>query len=126
MSSTLETLQTLTNHGWVQQETARCFEKVGKKATTSFGYDTPAGEQLDLYYYEGETSINFRIYNQKQRDSKWFGFPINDQLVGLLKTITEQQDEIKTEDYFSFYFGIQNACEGASILAWEQWEDNYS
>jgi hypothetical protein len=43
----------------------------------------------------------------------------------VLIKLTEEQANIRFTAYFSFYFTISAVCP-ASLLAWEQWENNFT
>jgi hypothetical protein len=121
MPNPLKTLQTLCNKGWIEQETSRGKEKVAQLSKKTFCYDTPAGDQLDLCYFELEKKLRFRIYSPKDKDVRWFEIDIEEQLGQLVQELARTQDDIAFSNYFSFYLSMQSVCE-ISILAWEQWE----
>lgn len=114
----------LVASGWTLGTTAAFPEKAGHGATAYYAYHNAKGNRLTLAVFEQDQFIRFRIYDQTQPDAAWFQIGIDADVDQVIAEIDARRDEIQREGAFGFYFSISELGD-VSILAWEQYEDDY-
>jgi hypothetical protein len=114
----------LMSNGWTAESGAPFAEKAGQGADAYFSFKNGKGNLLTLCVFEKDANVRFRVFDPGRRDVSWLQIVIDGDIDGVIAKIVEKQDEITQEGAFGFYFEVSGLGD-VSILAWEQWEDNY-
>jgi hypothetical protein len=99
-------------------------EKASRKAAHYFSYQNSRNNQLGLAVFPDEKFIRFRVFDMKTNEVSYLEIAIDNSTETIVGKIIEKQEELVQNDTFSFYFGISSLGE-VSVLAWEQFEDDY-
>jgi allantoicase len=114
----------LKSNGWTESATPSFAEKAGAGATVYYAYKNKCDNHLALAVFSEAGIVRFRVYDPSERDVAWLQMKLDSEIDLVVAKIVKRQDEITRAGTFGFYFSIAE-FEGVSILAWEQFEDDY-
>jgi hypothetical protein len=115
---------TLISNGWMESSSPSFPEKAGAGAAIYYALHNPTGSDLSLAVFPADAIIRFRVYDPAMRESRWLQIQIDADTDAIISKIVARQADLTAETTFGFYFSIAS-FEGVSILAWEQFEDDY-
>ena len=114
----------LKSKGWAEASTPDFAEKAGAGATVYFNFRNAMGIHLTFAVFLVEARIRFRVYDPQTAEVRWLQIGIDAETDAVIAAIVAQQEELAPEGTFLFYMSISE-FENVSILAWEQYEDDY-
>jgi hypothetical protein len=117
-------LTSLTQKGWNQETTIPFREVVAQEATECYTYTNQKNSQVAILNVPSKSLIRVRLSGTRGNNFNYFEIKINSNEEVVIHTIDLAKDEADINNYFSFYFSLQEGGE-VSILAWEQWEKDY-
>ena len=112
-----------SNH-WMEELKPSFAENAGQGATIYYSHKNKQKNTLTIAVFEKDKQIRFRVYDPKTKEQSWLQIEIDADVDKVVSKIIAQQDEITQEEAFGFYFSISGLGD-VSILAWEQFEDDY-
>lgn len=114
----------LTAQGWTKAEQNPFREKVSTRADAYFLLKNELNQELGLCVFSSNQLIKLRLFDPSEDDFVWFQVEYADKLPVFLDALIAEQHQADKNSYFGFYLAL-SATVPTSILAWEQWENNY-
>ncbi len=114
----------LKSTGWTEAATPDFAEKAGAGASVYFNFRNQKGIHLTLAVFPVDARIRFRVYDPQTAEVRWLQVKLDPETDAVIAAIVAQQEELAPEGTMLFYMSISE-YENVSILAWEQYEDDY-
>ena len=114
----------LKSSGWIAAASPTFAENAGRGASVYYSLENALHNSLAVAVFEAENFIRFRVYDPATSEGSWLQITIDADVDKIIAKIIAQQHTITEEETFRFYFGISGLGD-VSVLAWEQYEDDY-
>jgi hypothetical protein len=114
----------LSAQGWVESAANPFREKISQGAQFYATYQNNQNTVLGLAYFGTKDEFKLKVQAADTQDFTWFLVESKDKTEDFLSTLLSNQATAAYSNYFSLYLALSGVCP-TSILAWEQWEDNY-
>jgi hypothetical protein len=114
----------LKSRGWTEASSLAFVEKAGAGASVYFNFRNAKGIHLTFAVFPVEAHIRFRVYDPQTGEVRWLQIKMDHETDTVISKIVERQEEHQPEGTILFYMSISE-YENISILAWEQFEDDY-
>lgn len=115
--------ESLVQHGWKDLPVANNREAIAQKADKCYAYLNAKNTVVSVMPCTERESTLIKLQHGRGGHPNYFEVKTTrpEELALLMNDLREEAD---VSNYFGLYFKLQEKFE-VSILAWEQWEQNY-